>query len=101
MADATNRCGIIGCYVEGPHSHGTTTGGTQVENKLRWRIAGLEAKVKRLRTRDLAMKEQYGGYLDRAEKAEAGINAALRLYETAMEIPPLAEQMYKALKGEA
>ena len=58
MADATNRCGTIGCYVDGPHSHGTTTGGNQVENKLRWRIAGLEAKVKRLRTRDLAMKEQ-------------------------------------------
>jgi hypothetical protein len=23
------KCGIIGCYVEGPHSHGTTTGGNQ------------------------------------------------------------------------
>ena len=35
------------------------------------------------------------------EKQEARIEAALGLYETAMEIPPLAEQMYKALKGEA
>ena len=34
------------------------------------------------------------------EKQEARIEAALGLYETAMEIPPLAEQMYKALKGE-
>ena len=40
------------------------------------------------------------GVESEVERLRARTNAALGLYETAMEIPPLAEQMYKALKGE-
>ena len=40
-------------------------------------------------------------YTEEKSQLRARIDAALGLYETAMEIPPLAEQMYKALKGEA
>ena len=47
-----------------------------------------------------ACQAQGGGLLTEVERLRARTNAALGLYETAMEIPPLAEQMYKALKGE-
>ena len=40
------------------------------------------------------------GVLKENERLRAEVDAALALYESAMEIPPLAEQMVKALRGE-
>ena len=37
-------------------------------------IAAALAELDRLKEREIAMKEQYGGYLDRAEKAEAELD---------------------------
>ena len=63
------------------------------------------AEVERLRAEVLYEQERNAMNVkvltEENERLRARTNAALGLYETAMEIPPLAEQMYKALKGEA
>jgi CDGSH-type Zn-finger protein len=76
-------------------------------------VLRLEAEVERLRTLtcrcgdsqkemvcvDCHMTDMVGVESE-VERLRARTNAALGLYETAMEIPPLAEQMVKALRGE-